>query len=690
VYRRTVPETTRARRIALIALRGAALSILCFLLFEPVLNLRSTERLAPAVALLVDDSKSLTVQDGGVPRATTVRELLGSGEIDALDNRGELVPFVFAGSARRLEKRSPDSLRFAGGETDIGAALLAAQQQLAEKNLRAVVLVSDGNVTAGRNPLYAAEALGAPVYVIGVGDSTPKKDLLVARVLANAIAYVETRLPVDAIVRGSGLEAGTVQVTLSEGGSVVDRATVAVQAGGGEYPVSLSYTPKSEGVKKLTVDVAAVPGEATAKNNRSTFFVKALKSRMTIVLVAGAPSPDVSLIEQVLARDRNMALSMYVRKAGAAWYGNAPTQKTFDDADCILLVGYPTSASGSEALPLIRAAMERANRPLFLLLARDSDLPRLRAGLDAFLPFDVVQWRKEETQVFAEPAADARTHPVMATGIAPDVWAKLPPLFKTESSFKTRPGAQTLATMKINGIAFNEPVLLLRRINRSKVVAGTAYGFWRWQLAHDAGDGRVPDLLIANAIRWLTTREDDKRVRIAAAREFFDSGEPVELTGQVYDETYEPVDDAEVTVSVRGPAGEQTVVLTPFGAGRYAGRIDGGAEGDYTFSGAATRDGKELGRDNGRFSVGELNVEFLETALNNQALRALAARTGGRYFPAADIRGLADAVTSRGDFAPRELTEQRDIQLWNALGLLAAAVLLFAAEWYLRKQAGML
>ena len=690
VYRHTVPEITPRRRIVLVTLRAAALSLLLFILFEPVLNLQRTESIAPHVAVLVDDSRSLTIRDGEAERGATVRRFVASSDFAALASRGELAPYLFTGKTFPLKALTADSLTFAGGETNISDALVRAQEDLRECNLQAVVLVTDGVFTSGKNPLYAAETAGVPVFVVAVGDSAEKKDILVSRVLANSLAYVESSVPVDASIRSVGFRDGAVQVSLFEGKNLIERKAVQLQAGATEYPVQFRFVPVTEGVKKMSVEVSPLAGELTTRNNRRTFFIKVLKSKMNIAVIAGAPSPDLSFVEQVFTQDKNVTVTSFVQKQGASWYAAVPTQKALSDADCIVLVGYPIPQSGTDVLRMVRTTLEKDAKPLLVVFSREIDLPKLKSVLDPWLPFEVVQSRKEETQVFYELPADARLNPMVATGIPADAWGKLPPLFRTESSYKARVGAQTLGTMKINNIAFNEPVLLARSLNRSKVVAFTAYGLWRWQLATDVLDGRLPDMLFSNSVRWLTTREDDKRVRIRPVKEFFDSGEPVEFEGQVYNESYEPVDNAAVSVTIKGPNGEMDLVLAAQGAGRYAGSLDSPGEGDYTFTAKAARDGAELGRDDGRFSVGELNIEFQDTRMNNILLRQIAARSGGRFFLVSHAAGLADAVAAAPGFAPQDRAIKNDIQLWNLVWLLAFAVLLFAFEWYLRKQSGMI
>jgi hypothetical protein len=689
-YRHTVPDISRGRRAALVALRSTAIAILIFVLFEPVLNLLHIDTLEPRIALLMDDSRSLTIADPSGLRSGQVRSFISGPDAGALRGAGALSAFRFAGRTVELGSLKPDSMTFSGGETDIEGALRHVRKQLAEQNLRAVVLVSDGVSTTGRNPLHAAEALGVPVYTIGVGDSAEQTDIFIGGIIANDIAYIESVLPIDVTVRATGAQDANVQVTLRDGGNVVDRKPLQIHAGNGEYPVRFSYTPKEEGMRKMTVEVTPIPNELTPKNNRRSFFIKVLKSRMNIVMLAGAPSPDVSLVEQALSKDRNITVSSFIQKLGPVWYGNAPTEKTFTDADCILLIGYPDAQSSDQVLQQVRNAVEKSSKPLFIIFSRDLDLAKLRRHLDAWLPVEVVQDRREEMQASFVLHPDQKRNPITASGLPNDVWDRLPPLFKTEASYKARAGSQTLATLRISGIAFNEPMLAQRRLGSSKTLLLTGYGLWRWQLAYDVYDGRVPEILIANAIRWLTTREDNKRFSVKPARESFDSGEPIEFTGQVYNESLEPVSDAVVNLKVKGEQMEREMSLSPLGAGRYAGTLEGLPEGDYTFSGTATVNSSAPLTDAGRFTVGEQNAEFIETRMNNALLRQIAARTGGRYFAVNSTAGLVEAIKSSRDFIPVERTQRTDIQLWNLAYLLALAVLLFGAEWFLRKRAGMI
>ena len=167
------------------------------------------------------------------------------------------------------------------------------------------------------------------------------------------------------------------------------------------------------------------------------------------------------------------------------------------------------------------------------------------------------------------------------------------------------------------------------------------------------------------------------------------TAEPVEFTGQVYDEQLHPVDDAELIVDVNREGFQTRVPLTPIGNGRYEGSVTGLAEGDYTFTAKATGGGKEYGTDAGKFSVGQMNVEFLETKMNKELLEQIAYRTGGTFAPLAGAHGGAGKAATGPSFTAREIVKASEVELWNWQYLAGAIILLFALEWFLRKKSGM-
>jgi hypothetical protein len=234
--------------------------------------------------------------------------------------------------------------------------------------------------------------------------------------------------------------------------------------------------------------------------------------------------------------------------------------------------------------------------------------------------------------------------------------------------------------------------VLTRNVNRQRSIAVLGYGLWRWRLMTQ-GDPTTQNLLssfLANSIRWLTTREDDRPVRVAPSKDSYMQGEPVDLIGQVYDASAQPVDNAQLRVLLRHGESEVETLLRPIGNGRYEASVGGLEEGDYVYRAVARSDGLPFGEDNGKFSIGEVNLEFQDTRMNVGLLRELASRTGGRYLAIAEFKDLGGILRTLPSFTPHEMSRTKVIEIWNWQYTLAVIVLLLALEWFIRKRSGML
>jgi hypothetical protein len=237
-----------------------------------------------------------------------------------------------------------------------------------------------------------------------------------------------------------------------------------------------------------------------------------------------------------------------------------------------------------------------------------------------------------------------------------------------------------------------DPVFISRNVNRKKSFAVLAYGIWRWKMFGDPATGteNLLDEFLSNTVRWLTTREDERRFKVQPVKSAFSGQDRVEFTGQLYDENYTPIDDATVQATITRGTQTSDIVLNSLGNGQYEGSLDRLDEGDYQYTAKAQRSGKIIGEDRGTFSVGGLNVEFLDTRMNKLLLQQIAERTGGKYYDTDAVGSLPTDIASRPDFTPRELTHTREFELWNYRWTLTTIVLLLAVEWFLRKRNGMI
>src|SRR5690606_24009579 len=130
-------------RSGLLVLRGALFALLLVLLLRPTLQVPVAVSQENYLGILVDDSRSMMISDGGATtRAEDVLGQLDSGLLEALSQRFRLRLFRFAGDAQRVE--AVGDLTFAGGMSRIGRALDQAHSELAGVPVAGLVVISDG------------------------------------------------------------------------------------------------------------------------------------------------------------------------------------------------------------------------------------------------------------------------------------------------------------------------------------------------------------------------------------------------------------------------------------------------------------------------------------------------------------------------------------------------------------------
>ncbi len=686
-YRRTVPPLPVGRRVLLTALRTVSLVVLAVLLAEPVIRFVERQTGEPVIAVLLDDTQSM--------------RLSGPDSLGALDGfleravpavpRGAAVRFYPFGSTLRGHVRPDDAgLTYPGQSTNLSGVFNEIAKRARDENIRAVVLASDGNYNEGRNPLNEIDGLALPVFTVGVGDTVRRRDVLVDRVFTNTLAYAGSSVPVEAYIRSYGYDDRRVEVTLTEGREVVGRNTVVLSAGKTEYPVRFSVPAGAEGMHKYVASVGGLPGELTRENNRQTFFIRVLKSRIRVVLLAGAPSPDVPAVRQVIAADPQLEIRSFVQKSAGSFIGGPPTGGVIDSADCLVFVDFPSALTSDRTVADLVSAMERGRKPLFYVHGKGVDTRKL-AAFGARIPFTVSGRNTGEDLVFPTVPEMMKLNPLVSTengDVTPESWERLPPIYKLRSIFTARPGSQVLAFARIRTVTLAEPLVLTRNVRGMKSFAVTGHSVFRWRLMAQgsAPTERFFPTMVSNAVRWLTTRENEKPVKVDPLKEIFTTVDPVGFRAEVYDEQLRPVENAEVNVQFNGPSGTRTVRLEPLGSGRYEGSSPATPAGDYTYSAAAKIGDRDLGSDNGRFAVGPVNVEYLATTMNRPLLEQLAEQSGGKFYPVDRSDSLWTDIALKADLVPVEKVRRREVELWNWPLLGALLVLLLAVEWFIRKR----
>ncbi|MDP1675604.1 MAG: VWA domain-containing protein [Bacteroidota bacterium] len=691
LYRHTIPQVTRTKRMILTALRGTALTFVLLAVCEPIVQLISSQIQKPVIAVLADNSLSMSQTDALGNKEHILSSLLKSDALKEFSSSADVKLFSFSHSVSPLEQ---ESLKVNGGITNISSALQTSLKNI--DNLQGIILLSDGNYTEGSNPLYDAEKSRIPIFTIGIGDTNEQKDISVSKLIVNSIGYVDAAIPVDATIKVSGIPAQTVLVSLLEDGKKISEQKISVSAPSGatEIPAQFKYIPSSEGVKKLSVAVSSIPGELTTKNNVRSALVKVLKNKMNVVVIAGSPSADVSAIMQSLNQDKNIIAPLFYQIPGGEFKSqkeNISLQSSLTSADCIIFVGFPTALTSQNSMSNITQSILSRSLPVLFIASRTLDLQKVGA-MQSLFPFIVSSERIDEQSVLPNVFSKTKFHQLLQNESS--VWEKLPPVYYSMQTFSVKPEALNLLGVKIQNVPLNDPLFITRNIAGTKSAAILGYGIHRWKLlAGSTNETKLFfDVWFTSLIRWLATREQDKFMRVEPSKEFYSQGEQVEFSAQVYNQSYQPIDNADVRLSLHSKQNSllYETILSSLGSGRYEGSIESLSEGEFTYTAVAMNDRDTLGTSQGRISVGDQSIEFAETRMNKSLLTQLARSSEGEYSDANEFNSLLQNILQRNTMKPQTIEQTNEFELWNLPAFLTIIVLLFGIEWLVRKQSGML
>lgn len=697
-YRRTNPAIELRKKFFLGGIRFLALLLLFFFIAEPVMNFISNRIIRPKIAVVVDNSSSMKLKWANVDKLAQIRSALNnSGLLNFSKYPVEF--FKFDASVQLYDKFNPDSLKFEGEETNLSAPLRRIFDLKASENIQAIVLITDGIYNSGENPVYTAERMGIPIYTIGIGDSIPPKDILVSSITTNEVGFVDKPQPVKVNIKSFGYENQTLSVELYDGQNLVGEQKIEFKRGVEDYSTLFEYTPKVEGFTKLIAKVQSLPEEFTKDNNQQTQIVKVVKSKKKYIILSGYPNPDISYIKSLISQEVGSEVVTFIQKFGAEFYEPKPTRKDFEEAQIIILLGYPIASSSTQLLDWTREEWSKGKSVLFIPQL-ETDFKKLKP-YEEILPFNFVSNTNREYSFVANFDPNQSGNPLLNIVPGEDnlkILNQLPPLFRTELFVRPKPESEILATIKVNNVEMREPFVLLSTFQNRKSAAILGYGLYRWRLLGNSLRELIGDKsadvdfgseFITKLLQWLTVTEEMAKVRIKPTKSKYLQTERVVFNGQIYDESLNPVDNAKVVVKINKGKEVFEVQLPQVSSGLYSADLGNFAEGDYSYTAEAFLGNKSLGKVNGKFTVEKSNLELVDFRSRFEFLRYISKTSGGKFFFWNEMERFKNEISNLV-LEERVVSRRKETNLWNSFPLLIVSIVLFAIEWFVRRKSGLL
>jgi hypothetical protein len=693
-YRRTYPPLNKGKKIFLLTLRAIAFFCLFLVLAEPVLSLIKKYEEKPVFAVLADFSQSMNFKFEGKSRGELEKDILNSDFLDKLPSNTEVANFGFSDTLFTLKKGElPD---FSGNATAIGEALKSVKQNLKEKNLNGIILLSDGVNNLGEDPVFLAQNLEIPVYTVGLGEYVPFKDLALEKVDYNQIVYVGSSVPIKIILENRGYQNIKIPIFLREKGKVLDQKDIAFTTPGQKLEVTLNLVPDSVGLHQYEIFLPIQKVEYPKDNNRRVFTLKVLKSKIKVLLLAGKLNWEYSFLKKGLAQDSNIQVfPLIYGKGKKAIEGKFPANpKELNQYDLLILLDPPAFLFSQNKNLLSDYLYKNGGGVLFFwqeALYSERNWEDVFQFIFGQAPVPRVSLLQEEFNL--QLTSPGELHPITRLKEEPEEnkksFSELPPLIGLIAFNSLPRDFTTLAVYKRGNSLF--PAVSIRKAGLGKLMSVNAFPFWRWDfLMWGMGKDNQPYLkFLNNAVRWLLVREDLDKVNINPDKLVYKSGEKVVFQGEVYDESYQKITNAEVKLEIHSKektADTVNLILNLDENGNYFGEISGLTPGKYTYRGEAKVSGKGIGEKRGEFTVEEFSLEQEKIETDFDLLKRMAEVSGGKFYLASESNQISRNLKIKK--LPKE--NVKEIQLWNNPWLLAVFVLCLSMEWWVRKKSQLL
>lgn len=649
----------------LAAFRFVTVVAISFLLLSPMMKniFRTTEK--PLIILAHDNSESVMIGEDSAYYRRDFPDAFAKIAKN-LDGDYEIKSYGFSDRVAENEAFSYD-----GKQTDISAFFDEMITRYSNRNVGAIILASDGIYNKGLNPLYTSDQVKFPVYTVALGDTAMHKDAFISKVNFNRIAFLGNEFPIEVIIGANMCAGQKTTLTLSNGGIMVFSKNITFKSDQYFETIKLQLEAKSAGLQRYSVRLAPLEGEISTINNRQDIFIDILDAKQKILILAASPHPDISALRTAIESNYNYEVTQLEFR---------DFKGEIESYNLIVLHQIPGQTANADA---IVAKATAGKIPILYILGSKENIPQFNA-LKTGVQIITDQSNFNEAQAVFNP-----DFTLFTVGEATQKSLEaFPPLLVPFGEYNTANSANPLFYQQIGPVVTSYPLVVFNQTldNKTGVIAGE--GIWKWRL-HDYlknNNHNAFNEIITKMIQFLSVKVDKSFFKVLGANNFLEN-ESVNFDAEVYNQSYELINDPEVEMTITNSSGDTYPFV--FGKTAKAYQLSAGIlpVDNYTYE-ARVRDGDKIYSVKGAFTISPLNIEAVNTIADHNLLFQLAYKTSGKMVYPGQLDQIPDMLRQREDITTITYTQKKYSELINIPWILVLILALLSIEWFIRKRGG--
>ena len=581
-----VRRSARPRRTGTLeTIRFVCVLFVSIMLLGPEWRTVQESDLQPEIVIVTDESLSMSTTDARVPETMESEEKVITREklVDNLLASEFWKPFE-AESKNRVtlstfgappEDTDPALRAMAG--TDINDALQKILE--AGRNLRAVVMLGDGDWNIGKSPVAAAQQFrlkDVPLYALGTGSQQRLPDLDLDSVNAPTYGIVGENVQIPFTIQSSlGRDVRTIVRIRSDSGKERTK-DITIRANSTHYD-SILWRIEKEGASALSLSIPATNGELVQSNNSRDFIISGKPESIKVLVVETLPRWEYRFIRNALSRDPGVDVDCLLlhpnlgKGDGPDYIQEFPENlEDLQKYDVVFVGDVGLSEDGESGLTteqanLIKGLVEnQASGVVFIPGAQGNQFKLEETELYDLIP--VILDKDNPTglsdSIDASMRLTSEGEKSLLTMLGDDetenevIWQDLPGFYWQAPVVKAKAGTTVLAVNANRSNASGRlPILVTSRAGAGKVLYMATDSAWRWRrgvedLYHYRFWGQVA--------RWMSYQRNmaaGERVRLFYTPERPKPGDPVFLSANAFSENGAPLTEGNLQIDLTAPNG---------------------------------------------------------------------------------------------------------------------------------------
>lgn len=657
-------ETPKWIRIGMPVLRFIAVTFITFFLLSPLLKNISRTVEKPIIIFAQDNSESVTVgKDSSFYKTKYIENV--SELVSSLADKFDTNNYSFGDKIK-----SGLSFDFSEKQTDIASLFDEIETRFSNRNVGAVIIASDGLYNKGQNPLYSSAQNKFPVYTIALGDTSVRNDLILTKVISNRIAYLRNKFPIEIQISARQLGGKTSVCTVSKGSEVLFSQQIIITGNNFSTAIPVQLDAKEVGLQRYTIKLSSIEGEVSYSNNLKDIFIDVLDGRQRVLILADAPHPDIAAIKNALESNENYEVNSFL----AEDVGQVTNLSHYN-----LMVLHQLPSSKNKIDKLLADIDKTKTHVLFIIGSQSSISAFNNAQSDLSIPSSGGKLND------ALPSISKDFSLFTVSDALRSYSSKFSPLQCPFGNYKINSSVSVLFNQKIGLVETQQPLFLFSQSGERKAGIICGEGIWRWRLQDFAEhkNQNIFNELIGKTVQYLSAKIDKSFFRVISKNNFYEN-EFVEFESEVYNDSYELINNPEVSIAITNVDGKKFPFTFSKTSNAY--RLNAGTfpVGNYRYE-AKVKVGAKIYSEKGEFSVAALQVETTNTIADHQLLYAIAKKSGGELIYPNQLDKLAEILNAREDIKPISHSEKKLSDMINLKWIFFLLLSLVSLEWFARK-----